>query len=153
MTELARVPGTTYYADRSRPPEKDVTPGVLVIRCESALVYFNVEYVRERVFELLNARRIRFGSSSSFSAQYRESIWPAPSSSPNCNGRSALRGIEFPLAGGSRRGREALHGPGSNRGMAASKPVRPSIASLRSGWLAGPEPAARGRDSSPGKRA
>jgi high affinity sulfate transporter 1 len=56
VTELARLPGTTYYADRVRPPEKDITPGVLVVRCESALLYFNVEYVRERLFELLAAR-------------------------------------------------------------------------------------------------
>jgi MFS superfamily sulfate permease-like transporter len=56
VTELARMPGTTYYADRLRPPATELTPGVLVIRCESALVYFNVEYVRERVFELLDGR-------------------------------------------------------------------------------------------------
>jgi anti-anti-sigma factor len=29
---------------------------VLVVRCESALLYFNVEFVRERLFELLSAR-------------------------------------------------------------------------------------------------
>ena len=29
---------------------------MLVIRCESALLYFNVEYVRERLFEILRAR-------------------------------------------------------------------------------------------------
>jgi SulP family sulfate permease len=28
-----------------------------VVRCESALLYFNVEYVRDRLFELLAARR------------------------------------------------------------------------------------------------
>jgi high affinity sulfate transporter 1 len=56
VTELARVPGTTYFADRSRHPENECTPGVLVVRSESALLYFNVEYVRERVFELLRAR-------------------------------------------------------------------------------------------------
>ena len=32
-------------------------PGVLVVRCESALLYFNVEYVRERVLALLGARQ------------------------------------------------------------------------------------------------
>jgi MFS superfamily sulfate permease-like transporter len=56
VTELARVPGTTYYADRSRHPENERTPGVLVIRGESALLYFNVEFVRERLLELLSAR-------------------------------------------------------------------------------------------------
>ncbi len=56
VTELTRVPGTTYYADRSRQPDNERTPGVLVVRCESALLYFNVEFVRERLLELLGAR-------------------------------------------------------------------------------------------------
>jgi len=56
VTELARVPGTTYFADRERHPENETTPGVLVLRCESAMVYFNVDHVRERVFECLSAR-------------------------------------------------------------------------------------------------
>ncbi len=57
VTELARVPDTTHFADRLRHPENDTTPGVFVVRCESALLYFNVEYVRDRLFELLAARR------------------------------------------------------------------------------------------------
>jgi sulfate permease, SulP family len=56
VTELARVPGTTYFADLSRHADNERTPGVLVVRCESALVYFNAEYVRDRVFALLQAR-------------------------------------------------------------------------------------------------
>jgi SulP family sulfate permease len=56
VVELARVPGTTHFADRLRHPENESVPGVLVIRCESALLYFNVEFVRERLFELLSAR-------------------------------------------------------------------------------------------------
>ena len=31
-------------------------PGVFVVRCESSLLYFNVEYVRDRLMELLAAR-------------------------------------------------------------------------------------------------
>jgi high affinity sulfate transporter 1 len=56
VTELARVPGTTYFADRVRHPENESTPGVLVVRCEAALLYFNVEFVRDRLLELLSAR-------------------------------------------------------------------------------------------------
>jgi high affinity sulfate transporter 1 len=58
VVEVARVPGTTYFADRSR-EQHESEPGVLVVRCESALVYFNAEYVRERVLELLAARTDR----------------------------------------------------------------------------------------------
>jgi sulfate permease, SulP family len=56
VTELTRVPGTTYFADRSRQPDNERITGVLVVRCESALLYFNVEYVRERVLEILSRR-------------------------------------------------------------------------------------------------
>jgi high affinity sulfate transporter 1 len=56
VTEMGRVPGSTYYADRSRHPENEIVPGALIVRCESSLLYFNVEYVRERVFEILAAR-------------------------------------------------------------------------------------------------
>jgi sulfate permease, SulP family len=56
VVELARVSGTSYYADRMRHPENETSPGILVIRPESALLYFNVEYVRDRLFELLGGR-------------------------------------------------------------------------------------------------
>jgi high affinity sulfate transporter 1 len=56
VTELTRVPGSTYYANRLRHPDNERTAGVLVIRVESALLYFSVEYVRERLFEHLRAR-------------------------------------------------------------------------------------------------
>ncbi len=56
VTELARVPGTSYLAIESRHPENERTHGVLVVRCESALLYFNVEYVHDRLFEILQTR-------------------------------------------------------------------------------------------------
>ena len=56
VTELGRVPGTTQFGDRVRHPANERTPGVLVIRCESALLYFNAEYVRERLLEMLSER-------------------------------------------------------------------------------------------------
>jgi high affinity sulfate transporter 1 len=55
VVELARIPGTIHFADRSRDPGNEPMPGVLVIRCESALLYFNVDYVRECVRDHINA--------------------------------------------------------------------------------------------------
>jgi MFS superfamily sulfate permease-like transporter len=55
-TELGRVRGTDYFADVIRHPENERLPDVFVFRAESALLYFNVEHVRDRFFELLNAR-------------------------------------------------------------------------------------------------
>jgi MFS superfamily sulfate permease-like transporter len=53
VAELGRVPGTTYFADRSRHPENERLANVLVVRCESALLYFNVEFVRARLVGIL----------------------------------------------------------------------------------------------------
>jgi len=57
VTQLARIPGTGYFADHVRHPENPLIPGVLVVRCESAVLYFNSEFVRERVLQLLGARK------------------------------------------------------------------------------------------------
>lgn len=56
VTELARVAATGYFSDRARHPEHERTPNVLVVRCESSLLYFNVDYVRERVAALMAER-------------------------------------------------------------------------------------------------
>ena len=55
-TELGRVPDTDYFADAVRHPENLRMPGVFVFRVDSSLLYFNVEYVRDRFIELLNQR-------------------------------------------------------------------------------------------------
>ena len=57
VTELVRVRGTADFADRTGPGQ--TTSGVLVIRCESSLLYFNSDYVRERLLELLAGRTDR----------------------------------------------------------------------------------------------
>ena len=66
VAELGRVPGTSYFADRSRHPENERMANVLVVRCESALLYFNVEFVRERLVGILADTRTASGSSSFF---------------------------------------------------------------------------------------
>ena len=66
----------------------NVTPGVLVVRCESSLLYFNVEYVRERLLEILaRARRSRAAGRLLPRRGPGRSIWPAPSCWPTCTRR------------------------------------------------------------------
>jgi SulP family sulfate permease len=55
-TELGRVPGTDYHADAVRHPENERAADVFVFRVESALLYFNVDHVRDRFVERLDAR-------------------------------------------------------------------------------------------------
>src|SRR5262249_45750374 len=58
-TELGRVPGTDVFADRVRNPEYRREPGVFVFRSAGGLLYFNVDHVRERFFELLAESQAR----------------------------------------------------------------------------------------------
>ena len=52
---LGRVPGTRTYSDVERNPDNEDVPGALVVRVDSALLYFNVEHVREAVREKIRS--------------------------------------------------------------------------------------------------
>jgi high affinity sulfate transporter 1 len=56
VAELGRVADTASFADLARHPEHHRVANVLVVRCESALVYFNVDHVRDRVQQLVAER-------------------------------------------------------------------------------------------------
>jgi MFS superfamily sulfate permease-like transporter len=56
VVELGRIPGTVLFGDLARNPGNQSVPGVLVCRVEASLLYFNADYVRERLLHLLSAR-------------------------------------------------------------------------------------------------
>src|SRR5262249_8744702 len=56
VVELGRIPGSNTFVERTNHPERERVPEVLIARCESALVYFNIEHVRARLLELLTER-------------------------------------------------------------------------------------------------
>jgi high affinity sulfate transporter 1 len=56
IVEVGRVPGTGYFADLSRHPENLREPDALVVRSEGALVYFNVDHVRDRLTAIIRDR-------------------------------------------------------------------------------------------------
>jgi high affinity sulfate transporter 1 len=58
VTEVGRVPGTSYFADLIRHPENERVPGVLVVRSEGSLLYFNIDHVRGRILTLINERDV-----------------------------------------------------------------------------------------------
>lgn len=47
---LGRIPGTTRYTDTDRHPENELIPGLLIVRVESSILYFNVENVRKAIW-------------------------------------------------------------------------------------------------------
>ena len=55
-TELGRVDGTDYFADRIRHKGNQRIPGVFIFRCDGGIFYFNTEHVSDRFFELLEHR-------------------------------------------------------------------------------------------------
>jgi sulfate permease, SulP family len=53
--ELGRVPGTDVYRNRSRFPDAETVPGVVVLRIDAALSFANVTWVKRRIGELRRA--------------------------------------------------------------------------------------------------
>jgi sulfate permease, SulP family len=52
---LGRIPGTHRYSDLERHPDNEALPGVVIFRIESALLYFNADYVRQVVSNRIQA--------------------------------------------------------------------------------------------------
>ena len=46
---LGRIPGTRSFSDLERSPDNEPVQGALIVRVEAALLYFNVEHVRETI--------------------------------------------------------------------------------------------------------
>jgi SulP family sulfate permease len=55
VAQLGRIPATNRYSELARHPDNEVVPGVLIVRVESSLLYFNVGHVREEMHRLLAA--------------------------------------------------------------------------------------------------
>jgi sulfate permease, SulP family len=49
VARLGRVAGTNRYSDIARNPGNESVPGVLVLRVEAGLLYFNTGHVRDLI--------------------------------------------------------------------------------------------------------
>ena len=49
VSRLGKIKGTSLYSDISRHPDNMITDQILVLRVESSILYFNAEYVHERI--------------------------------------------------------------------------------------------------------
>jgi MFS superfamily sulfate permease-like transporter len=52
---LGQIPGTRRYSDVERNPDNATVPGALLFRVESSLLYFNVEHVRDVVWQKIRS--------------------------------------------------------------------------------------------------
>ena len=56
---LGRIPGTRRFSDSVRHEDNEPVPGVLIVRPESGLVYFNIDHVRDRITAAAEATKPR----------------------------------------------------------------------------------------------
>ncbi len=52
---LGRIPGTRSYSDMERNPDNEAIPAALVFRAEASLLYFNLEHVRDAVWQKIRS--------------------------------------------------------------------------------------------------
>ena len=53
MAVLGRIPGTSLFSDMFRHPDNQPVDNVLILRPESSILYFNINFIRENIRELL----------------------------------------------------------------------------------------------------
>ncbi len=58
---LGRIPGTRRFSDMARHPDNEATPGVLIVRPEASLVYFNIDYICDTILGRVRAECIKPG--------------------------------------------------------------------------------------------
>ncbi|HOW24811.1 MAG TPA: sulfate permease [Bacteroidales bacterium] len=51
---LGRINGTIRFSDILRHPENEPVEGLLILRVESSIIYFNVSYIHEHIRQILN---------------------------------------------------------------------------------------------------
>jgi MFS superfamily sulfate permease-like transporter len=49
VATLGRIPGTHRFSDQERHPDNELIPGLLLVRPESGLLYFNMDHVRDTI--------------------------------------------------------------------------------------------------------
>ena len=52
---LGRIPNARAYSDVERNPENQSVPGVLIFRCEASILYFNIQHVRDTLWQHIRA--------------------------------------------------------------------------------------------------
>lgn len=51
---LGRIPGTKRYTDIKRHSDNESIKGILIVRIESSIFYFNTEYIKEQIWGKIN---------------------------------------------------------------------------------------------------
>jgi sulfate permease, SulP family len=70
ISYLGRIPGTNVFSDMKRHPDNELIPGILIFRVEATLLYFNVAFVYQTIWNKIkysetSIRTVIFDLSSS----------------------------------------------------------------------------------------
>jgi len=57
MAVLGRIPGTSLYSDMLRHPDNLPVEGVVILRPEASILYFNTNYIREKIHEIIQSHQ------------------------------------------------------------------------------------------------
>ena len=81
---LGRIAGTRRYSDLERHPDNEVLEGIVIFRVESSLLYFNADYVRQVVWDRIEATpQLKARDRRPFRLADR-SMWPVRGCSLRC---------------------------------------------------------------------
>jgi MFS superfamily sulfate permease-like transporter len=138
-TELGRVPGTDYFADLIRHPKNERIPDVFIFRNDGAVLYFNAEHVRERFFELLDARGPGIRLAVFFLGTVPVLDLAGTELIEEIRETLAERGIEFRLAEAHGGARETLRRAGFEKHYGPIQPDQ-TVAAVLSRWTNEPSP-------------
>jgi sulfate permease, SulP family len=53
MAVLGRIPGTSLYSDKLRHPDNEPVEGILILRPESSILYFNLNFIKETIRDMV----------------------------------------------------------------------------------------------------
>jgi high affinity sulfate transporter 1 len=133
VTELGRVPGTNYFADIARHPENERIDDVLVLRSEGALLYFNVDHIRERVSAIIAARSTRVHLIIFFMGNGPHVDLAGVEFLLELDDKCRKSGIQFKLAEVHGEVREALRRPGEEHGERLAE-ANQTVADVLTQW-------------------
>jgi SulP family sulfate permease len=135
VTEVGRVPGTSYFADLTRHPENERVPDVLVVRTEGSLLYFNVDHVRDRLTALARERTVPPRLVVFFMGNVPYVDLAGAALLTDVQSTLLQRGVEFRLAEVHGEVREALHRMGSAQADALAE-AHQTVDNVVSKWRA-----------------
>jgi high affinity sulfate transporter 1 len=121
--ELGRVGQSDLFSTLGHGPDHARVPGAFVFRADGALLYFNVDYVRDRFAELLAAREDRVSTAVFFLGAVPAVDLAGAEMLIELRHALAARGVELRLAGAHGAVRSALVRAGLEAGAVQAYPT------------------------------